>query len=190
MKKYIQIIEKPLLFAALIIMAMPLKSQNKGDLNYLKSFEVSTGFSYLIYQSGSGLNGFQGIEILVAKRLGDNFKTETGFRASFKPVLPEGFVRINVFQDFNKWQPVIGLETGITSRADLEGTSNLLKESREAMLKDIGYLYFSTHIEILSFNIYKKINISMLELDIGTHYKHFGRTLRAQTTLIRIRKSF
>ncbi len=172
------------------ITTITLKAQDGAKLNYLNGIEISTGFSYLFYQSGYGFKSSQGVEVLVSKQLGNNYKAEAGFRATLSPFLPEVFVRGVAKNNFGRWQPVIGLETGITKRADFESSSNLMKESREAMLKDIGYLYLSTHVEMLSFNLKRKLNISFLEFDIGTHYKHFGRTLRAQTTLIRIRKTF
>lgn len=190
MKKHTQIVQKPLLLVAFIIMAMPLKSQNPEHGNNSKNLEISTGYSYLIYQSGYGFKGSQGMEVLVSRRLDDTYKMETGFRVTLNPVFPEVFVRGNVGHHFNRWQPLFGLETGITKRADFESSSNLLSETREAMLKDVGLMYLSTHIELLSFNLKKSFNMSFLELDMGTHYKHLGRTLRAQTTLIRIRKSF
>ncbi len=178
-----------LIVFTITITTITLKAQDGQKLNYLNGIEISTGFSYLIYQSGYGFKGSQGVEVLVSKRLGNNYKAETGFRTTLGTFLPEGFIRGVVYTHFNHWQPVFGLETGITKRADFESSSNLLKEASEAMLKDVGYLYFSTHIELLSFNN-KNFNISFLEFDIGTHYKDFGRTLRAQTTLIRIRRTF
>ena len=190
MKIDIQILIKPLLLVALIIMAMPLKSQNPEHGNNSKNLEISTGYSYLIYQSGYGFKSSQGMEVLVSRRLDDTYKVETGFRVTLNPGFPEVFVRGNIGHHFNRWQPLFGLETGITKRADFESSSNLLKETREAMLKDVGLMYLSAHIELLSFNLKRSFNISFLEVDMGTHYKHFGRTLRAQTTLIRIRKTF
>lgn len=171
------------------IITISLKGQEAQKLTGLNGIEVSSGFSYLIYQSGYGFKGAQGVEVLVSKRF-DSFKTETGLRTNLNAFLPEGFIRGVVYNHFNCWQPAIGLETGISKRADFESTSGLLKEAREAMLKDIGYFYLSTHIEMLSFNLKNNLNISLLEFDIGTHYRHFGRTLRAQSTLIRIRKAF
>ncbi|MBP7496562.1 MAG: hypothetical protein KA792_02725 [Bacteroidales bacterium] len=172
------------------ITSITLKAQDGQKLNYLNAVEISTGFSYLIYQSGYGFKSSQGVEVLVSKRLYNNYKAESGFRTTLGAFLPEVFVRGIVINNFERWQPVIGFETGITKRADFESSTNLLKESREAMLKDVGYLYLSTHIEVLSFNLKRKLNISFLEFDIGTHYKYFGRTIRAQTTLLRLRKIF
>jgi hypothetical protein len=168
-------------------MASTLKPQDSVDINYFDNIEISSGFTYLIYQSGYGFKSSPGIEILVSKRLVNSFKPETGFRFTLNPILPEVFIRGVIYQEFNSWKPAIGLETGITWRADFESSKNLLKESREAMLKNVGNLYLSAHIELLSFNIKNKLNISLLEIDIGTHYKNFGRTLRAQTILIRLR---
>ena len=144
MNKHNQIIQKPLLLVALIIMAMPLKSQNPEHGNNSRNLEISTGYSYLIYQSGYGFKGSQGMEVLVSRRLDDTYKVETGFRVTLNPVFPEVFVRGNIGHHFNRWQPLFGLETGITKRADFESSSNLLKESREAMLKDVGLMYLSS----------------------------------------------
>jgi len=190
LKKQTQIVQKPLLLVALILMVMPLKSQNPVHGNNSKNLEISTGYSYLIYQSGYGFRGSQGMEMLVSRHLDNTYKVESGFRFTLNPVLPEAFVRGDIGHHFNRWQPLFGLETGITKRADFGSSSNLLKETREAMLKDVGLMYLSAHVELLSFNLKRSFNISFLEWDMGTHFKHFGRTLRAQTTLIRIRKSF
>ncbi|NTW26504.1 MAG: hypothetical protein HGA37_17535 [Lentimicrobium sp.] len=190
MGRIVHKVVKMILLVGFIYNTTALKAQDEQKLNHRNGIEISTGFSYLIYQSGYGFKGSQGVEVLVSKLLGNNYKAETGFRTTLSPFLPEVFVRGVVYNNFERWQPAIGLETGITKRTDFESSSNLLKESREAMLKDIGYLYLSTHVEVLSFNLKRKLNISLLEFDIGTHYKHFGRTLRAQTTLIRIRKTF
>lgn len=66
MKKHNQIFQKPLLLVALIIVTMPLKSQNPEHGNNSKNLEISTGYSYLIYQSGYGFKGSQGLEVLVS----------------------------------------------------------------------------------------------------------------------------
>lgn len=167
-----------------------LKGQDDQMSNYFRGLEISGGFSYLIYQSGYGFKGSQGAELLVSKRLGNSCKTEMGFRTNLNTFLPEGFIRGVVYNHFNRWVPLIGIETGISKRADFESSSGLLKEAREAMLKDIGYYYLAIHIEMVSFNLKNNLNISLLEFDVGTHYRHLGRTLRAQSTLIRIRKAF
>jgi len=192
MRKNVQNVVKTILFIFFTIIntTITLKAQDGQKLNHFNGIEISTGFSYLIYQSGYGFKGTQGVEVLVSKQLGNTYKAETGFRTTLSPFLPEVFVRGVVYKKLEKWQPVIGLEIGVTKRADFESSSNLLKEAREAMLKDVGYSYLSTHVEVLSFNLKRKLNVSFLELDIGTHFKHFGRTLRAQITLIRVRKTF
>lgn len=181
---------EPLLLIILTLTTSALKAQDNQRPEFINGVELSTGYSFLIYQSGYGFKGSQGVEFMVSKQVGACFKTETGFRSTLGTFLPEGFIRGVVYNHFNRWQPAIGLETGFSKRAGFDSSSELLKETREAMLKDIGYSFLSTHIELLSFDLKKLLNISLLEFDIGTHYRHFGRTLRAQSTLIRVRKSF
>jgi len=184
------IVVKLLLIVNFTLMAVSLNAQDSEDMNHLKNIEISSGFAYMIYQSGYGLNGSSGIEVLFSKRISHTLKAEIGFRSTINPILPEGFIRGIIFRKFGIWKPAIGVETGITDRANFESSSNLLKESKEAMLEDVGYSYLSTHVELLSFLVAKKMNVSLLEFDTGTHYRYFGRTLRAQTILIRIRKTF
>jgi hypothetical protein len=170
----------------LLLTTPSLQSQS----NNINRIELSLGYNFLIYQSAYGFNNSSGADIFLAKTLNENLKAGVGIRMGVNPLLPEGFLRGIVTQTFGVWNPSIGIETGITNRANFESPTNLLKETREAMLKDIGYCYLSTHVEPLSFDLKNKFGLSFLELDIGTHYKHFGKTLRVQTTIVRIRKYF
>jgi len=150
--------------------------------------EIALGYNFLINQSVYGFNSSTGLELSIARQIKQSFKAEIGVRMEIDPILSDGFIRGIVSQRFGTWRPAIGLETGMTNRTHFESSTNLLKESREATLKDIGYSYLSTHIEPLSFQFKKKFNLSLLELDIGSHFKHLGRTMRAQIVLVRIKK--
>ena len=77
-----------------------------------------------------------------------------------------------------------------TKRAYFKSDSNLLKETREAMDRSAGIFYLSSHSELLAFQINPRLEISILEIDFGTHYRSFGKTLRLQTTLLRLNTSF
>ena len=187
MKRKSNHIRNSLILASLII-ATPNFAQ-KTIVNNKKT-ELSIGYNFLIYQSGYGFKGSTGVECLVSRQINQTIKGETGIRMGISPLLPEAFIRGLATQRFGSWQPSIGIETGITGRANFESQTSLLKEAREAMLKDVGYCYLSTHIEPLSFRLKNDFCISILEMDIGSHFRHFGRTMRAQTVLLRIRKSF
>jgi len=189
MERIVHNILKTLLVICFTVSSISLSAQDVQKLNNPSGIDISAGLSFLLYQSGYGFNSIQGLDVLVSKQLGNTIKAEAGFRTSFGTFLSEGFIRGVVYNKFNWWQPVIGIEIGITKRADFENSTNLMKETRDAMLKDLGYFYFSTHLEWLSLSLFQDIKFSFLELDIGTHFEHFGRTLRAQTTLIKITKT-
>jgi hypothetical protein len=165
-------------------------THSSAQKNEQHPWQVSAGTGMLFYQSVYSLKSSIGLEIAAGKSLNEDLYWEGGVRLGFNPILPEGFVRLGILQRFNKWQPCFALETGITNRANLDSDTNLLKETREAMLNDIGHLYLSAHMEWLSFELRNQWMASFLEVDLGTHYKHFGKTLRFQSTIVRIRKTF
>lgn len=152
-------------------------------------FELSAAYGMLIYQSGYGLDNSYGIELLAGKSIHQLLKVEGGVRIGLKPLQPDVFVRLSATNKFGIWKPVFGIETGYSNRMYFESNSNLLKETRDAMTKDMGHFYLSSHTEILSFELKNQWNISFLEIDFGSHFKDFGTTVRLQTNFLRIRKT-
>lgn len=152
--------------------------------------EYSAGFGMIIYQSGYGFRNSFGIEAHAGKQIKGPVKWQAGLRLGVNPVLPEAFCRLLLTEKFGRWKPSIGLENGISKRAYFKGGSNLLRETREAMDRSTGIFYVSSHSELLAFQINSKLKISLLEIDFGTHYRSFGKTLRLQTTLLRLNTSF
>lgn len=152
--------------------------------------EYSTGLGMMIYQSGYGMNSSFGIEANIGKHIKGPVKWQAGLRLGVNPVLPEAFFRLLLTQKFGRWKPSVGLENGISKRAYFDKNSNLLKETREAMNSNTGIFYVSSHSELLAFQINSKLVVSILEIDFGTHYRNLGRTLRLQTTLLRLNMSF
>ena len=151
---------------------------------------LSAGFNMLIYQAPYAFKNTTGVEILYGRPLGGAFDWEAGIRLGLKPVRPEAFARLNISHTLGCWKPKIGVETGITNRMYFESDDKRGKEARDAMTGDMGHAYISTHTELLSFYFKKGWNASFIEIDIGTHYNHFGRTLRFQLTGITIGKTF
>jgi hypothetical protein len=88
------------------------------------------------------------------------------------------------------WNPDIGLELGITTRAEFKEGSALLRETREATQTGLGVFYISIHAAPLSFRIKEKWRLSALEVDVGTHFADFGRTLRGQLTILSVSRKF
>jgi hypothetical protein len=131
-----------------------------------------------------------GIEAAVRGKINAPLDWQAGLRLGLNPVLPEGFVRLLSKQDMGVWQPEIGLELGITARAYFEDGKNLLRETREAMTTDINAFYMAVHAAPLAFQLGKGWRLSAMEIDAGTHFSNFGRTLRLQLGIISAGKSF
>jgi hypothetical protein len=152
--------------------------------------DLSAAYNMLFYQSVYGMENSFGVELAAGRKFHDLFKAQAGLRLGIKPVRPEFFMRLNGSQHFGAWTPAIGIETGISNRMYFESDTELLEETREAMLDDPGYAYLSSHTELLSFRLKNHWNISALETDFGTHFRNFGRTLRLQITILRIGRTF
>jgi len=172
------------------ILSASAKNSYSQNIPAERRLEYSAGFGMIIYQSGYGLNNSFGIEAHAGKYIKGPVKWQAGLRLGVNPVLPEAFCRLLLTEKFGRWRPSIGLENGISKRAYFKSDSNLLKETREAMDRSAGIFYLSSHSELLAFQINPRLEISILEIDFGTHYRSFGKTLRLQTTLLRLNTSF
>ena len=177
----------PVLAAPFLILAVhPVCAQEAPP----PKTSLSAGFGVLLYQSGFGVENTIGFEAAVGRAIREQLKLEAGFRLGLDPVLPDIFLRLTVTQPFGIWKPSVGIENGYSNRAFFEGDSKLLEETRDAMTDELGHWYVSSHIEPLCFGLKHHWDISIAEIDIGTHYKHIGSTLRLNVNLLKVRKSF
>jgi len=154
------------------------------------AYEVNAGFSMLIYQTVYTMENSFAIEAAVRNKLVGSVDWQAGVRLGLGPVLPEVFGRVVLIQEVGIWKPDIGVEIGVTTRATFQDDTGLLAETRKAMNQEVGIVYLSIHAAPLSFRIKKKWRLSVLELDFGTHFVDFGRTLRGQLTLFSISRNF
>ncbi len=155
-----------------------------------KDWICSFGYDALIYQSRYAFEYSTGVEFLAGRKINQQFKAETGVRLGLQQCRPEGFIRIGMIQEFELWKPSISVELGLTRRAYFDSETMLLKETREAMIRYPGNSYLSTHLELLKFGIRQKYYLSFFEIDFGTHFKDFGKTLRLRTDFFNIGISF
>jgi hypothetical protein len=177
----------PSIAAALLISAAhPLLAQQVPT----PKTSVSAGFGVLIYQSGFGVENTIGFEAAVGRSIREQLTAEAGFRLGLDPILPDIFLRLIVTQQFGIWKPSVGIENGYSNRAFFEGDSDLLKETRDAMTNEMGHWYISSHVEPLCFGLKHHWDISIATIDIGTHYKNIGSTMRLNVNLLKVRKSF
>jgi len=151
---------------------------------------LSAGFGMLFYQSGFGVENTAGFEVAVGRSFRERIALEAGLRLGLGTVSPDVFLRLMVMQQLGIWKPSIGIENGYSNRAFFEGDSKLLEEIRDAMTDELGHWYVSSHIEPLGFGLKNNWAISIAEIDIGTHYKRMGSTLRLNVNLLKVSRSF
>lgn len=175
-------------FATAILLAMvhPVIAQQDS----LPRFTISAAFGMLFYQSGFGVENTTGVELTIGRTFGEQLKVEAGTRIGLNPARPDFYLRALATQQFGKWKPSVGIENGWSDRAFFEGDSELLRETRDAMTADMGHWYIASHIEPLCFGLKNHWDISVAEVDIGTHYQRIGSTVRVNVNVLRIRRSF
>jgi hypothetical protein len=151
--------------------------------------EVSAGAAMIIYQSGYAMENAPGVEVAARGKVVSYLSWQAGTRVWFNPVSPEVFARILVSEKRGAWTPFAGIELGVTGRGKFGEGSQLLRETRNAMMEDINPFYLSSHIAPLSFtlNVWR---LSAAEITFGSHFENMGRTLRLQITAISISRTF
>jgi len=151
--------------------------------------EVSAGMSMLVYQSVYSFEQSTAVETAVRGHAIKALDWQAGTRLGIDRMLPDLFVRLLVAPKTGMWSPFLGVEFGYSNRGRFSDGNLLLRESRKAMEGDMSHFYIAGHSAPLSFTIWKTWRISIMELHIGTHAQHIGRTLRVQAGLA-IARSF
>jgi hypothetical protein len=155
-----------------------------------KGIVTTAGASALIYQSGFSFENSMGIELTVANPLAKRFGWQVGIRSGFNMSHYEGFGRLLMSEQRRSWFPTVGIEAGYTGRAHFGEGEKLLRETRQAMLNDVGKFYIAAHAAPLKFTFHEHWMFSVLELNIGTHLKNMGRTLRVELGIVHIGRRF
>ena len=154
--------------------------------NERANFELSTGVSMLLYQSAFSYQPSTAVETALRGHVIPLIDWQVGARLGVSPILPEGFARLLAVPEIGVWRPSVGLELGMTNRARFKEGKKLLRETRTAMEEDISHIYVAGYATPLSFGAWKHWRVNALELQIGTHLGHTGRTTRVQLGIISI----
>ncbi len=176
-----------LVFVLIMGISCPLCSQ---DISENGDLELSSGFSMLLYQSVYSYQLNSAIEMGLRGDLIEGWDWQVGTHFGINPMLPDLYVRLLAAPEVRAWQPSVGFEFGFTNRAHFEAGDKLLRETRVAMEGDISHFYIAGHSAPLSFKISNNWRVSVLELHIGTHVGHLGRTARVQIGVISLGKKF
>ncbi len=151
-----------------------------------KGIEYSVGTALLLYQSVYSIEATFGLEGAVCGAIAGSWGWQAGGRLGLSPVQPELFGGLVVAQSVDFWRPTIGIELGVTSRAKFGEGDALLRETRHAMEGAISPFYVAVQTDALSFAVAENWRVSVLDLHVGTHLSHIGRTLRLQIGILSV----
>ncbi|HOT97113.1 MAG TPA: hypothetical protein PLG50_09660 [bacterium] len=177
----------PVSVILLLAVSSPVSS---GDLENQKKIELSAGYSFLIYQSIFSMQGGYGLEVAVRRQIVKALSWQAGMRFGSSPVHPEGFLRILTVQKFGAWRPMVGGEVGLTSSARFDEGAKLLRETRQAMERNISHIYCAGYAAPLSFEISARWRLNVLGIQFGSHLGHTGRTTRVQLGVISLGRTW
>lgn len=171
-------------FFLVIILSVGLTSPLFSQVRFNTSnLELSSGISMMLYQSVYSFQQSTAWETAIRGNVTEQWKWQVGTRLGLNPVLPDVFLGLSATPEFGFWQPWVGMELGYTNRAHFEAGDKLLRETRQAMEGDITPFYIACHSAPLSFLVAQRWRLSLMEIHIGSHLGHFGRTLRFQIGL-------
>ena len=114
-----------------------------GAQSVLKDLQVSAGVSACLYQSVFSFDQSVAFETACRGRITRSWAWQTGARLGLNPALPEGFVRLLAVPELGAWQPAVGIEFALTTRARFDRGDQLLQEMRAATEKDISPYYLA-----------------------------------------------
>ena len=160
------------------------------EMSTSREFEASTGISFLLYQSVFSFQESFAGETALRGRLAASWDWQAGVRLGSGPVRPEVFGRLLAAPHLGAWRPYVGLELGLTGRAQFEEGPKLLRETRQATEGDISPVYIAGCAVPLSFKVWDNWRFSAMETHFGTHVGHTGRTARFQLSLLSVSRAF
>ena len=156
------------------------------EISNQRKLEISSGFSGMLYQSVYSFQESIALETALRGQAIGLWDWQVGARLGFKPTLPEGFVRLLAVPEIGAWRPSVGIELGLTNRSHFDEGETLLRETRKAMEHDISHIYIAGHSTPVSFLLWNRWRISVMELNIGTHVGDTGRTMRVQIGILSV----
>ena len=152
-----------------------------------QGLNVSAGISVCVYQSVFSFQQSYAVGATLRGPIAEALSWQAGFRLGMESVsLPEAFGGALAGVQVGSWMPEVGMEIGVTRRAHFDPGKELLREMRSATEGDISPFYCAVQTAPLSFRAWDTWRLSFLELQVGTHFSHFGRTLRVQIGVVSV----
>jgi hypothetical protein len=96
----------------------------------------------------------------------------------------ELFGRVTAGLELGPLLPAAGVELGWSARSDDDPGDKLLAEGRASSREGLFPGYIALHTSPLRFRLFDNLRISVLELQLGTHFVPLGRFVRLNVQLI------
>jgi hypothetical protein len=164
-----------------LICALALTAEEPGQ-----RLDVSAGMAVVGYQTVYSATAGSVLEVAVEGRVRRAFTLGAGTRLWLAAGQPEAFLRAAAAPTFGDWRPALGLELGLTAAPTFGEGDLMLRETRAAMEEGIGPWYVAFHATPLRWRLGRRWLVSVLELTLGTHLAHLGRTSRIQLGLLSV----
>jgi hypothetical protein len=107
-----------------------------------------------------------------------------GARLGFGPVSPEAFARISNVPRSKSWLPAVGLEVGVSDRAQQDTGDVLLAELRSVARDGVFPMYVAFHAVPLRFEVWDTFRLTVLQLTLGTYIAPLGRFTRVEVGVV------
>lgn len=148
--------------------------------------EPSAGLSMLVYLSPYAGTTGSAVDAALHGPIVGAWRWGLGARLGLGPARPEGFVRILAAPGVDRWEPMVGVELGVTGRSDFSQEDRVLSELTEASIRDLSPFYVAFQAMPLSFRFSERFRVSALEFQVGTHVTPMGRVVRLNLGLLMI----
>jgi hypothetical protein len=146
---------------------------------------LSLGISALLLQSYQFNRVSTSFDATVERAVAPAWAWAIGGRLGLSPALPEGFIRLQATPALGRWMGVAGIEVGVTSRRRYDVPSGGVAEGLRQQAEDeISPFYLGFHTAALRFAFWERWRLSLLELQIGSHFGRIGEHVRVQLGLL------
>jgi hypothetical protein len=145
---------------------------------------VAVEYAWVSYTSARYQYGGQGVGLTYRLGWAQGFELDAGLRGVWGPrvsahVAPEAFAGASLTPNFGLWQPRIGLEFGYSSVASHRRPPDVVEPRGidQDYRARVSPLYASVVAAPLRMRV-RDLDITVLELDVGTAFPDAGRALR------------
>ena len=148
------------------------------------ALEVSGGASSLIVLGPLSGQTSMALDASLTGPIANAYAWSAGARLGIGAWSSEVFGRVTAGLELGPLLPTAGIELGVSARSDDDSGEKLLAEGRASSRQDLFPGYIALHTAPLRFRLFDNLRVSVLELQLGTHFVPLGRFVRLNVQLI------